>query len=84
MVVIWLQQKDESIWHHATGRLGDGHYLMSCGRQLRVGEARLVWPVKAGESGPPPPDECWVCVLAEWDRDQRGERSANVVPVPEP
>ena len=66
MAALWFEERAEtSVWHLAVGKAGTGRYRMACEWELELRDARRLWPVKPGESGPPHDERCHSCVEAE-------------------
>ena len=80
MAVVWFRERDKSVWHRASERLGEGWYRVACLWEFHVREVAGIWPQKAGEPGPEADDRCHSCeaVSAESADRRHGTHDAVI------
>lgn len=61
---LWIEERDEPVWHRAVARARSLEYRALCGWELSAREGRL-WPQKSDEPGPPDELRCHTCVAAD-------------------
>lgn len=63
MAALWFEElAGPSVWHLGAQRVDDGWYRMACGWELRIRDARRLWPVKPPEVEPEEELRCRSCV----------------------
>jgi hypothetical protein len=58
---LWIEERDEPVWHRVVARDRSLEYRAACGWELSAREGR-VWPQKPNQPGPADELRCHTCV----------------------